>query len=94
MSRRVSVYEALSEAGGVLRTGDKKKVMVLQWGADRTLKTIPIDVSAIEKGRAPDNYFLRPGDQIFVPGNKWKTVDAIMKALPIISFARIFTGGF
>jgi polysaccharide export outer membrane protein len=94
MSRRLSVYEALSEAGGVLRTGDKKKVMVLQWGPDRTLKTIPIDVSAIEKGKAPDNYFLRPGDQIFVPGNKWKTLDAVLKALPIISFARIFTGGF
>ena len=94
MTRRVSVYEALTEAGGVLRTGDKKKVTVLQWGADRTLKPVVIDVAAIEKGKAPDNYFLRPGDQIFVPGNRWKTVDAIMKALPVISFARIFTGGF
>jgi polysaccharide export outer membrane protein len=93
MSRRVSVYEALSEAGGVLRTGDKRKVTVLHWDADRTLKPILIDVSAIEKGKAPDNYFLRPGDQVFVPGNKWKTVDAIIKALPVISFARIFTGG-
>lgn len=94
ITRRLSVYEALSEAGGVLRTGDKKKVTVLQWQPDRTLKAINIDVSAIEKGKAPDNYFLRPGDQIFVPGNRWKTVDAIMKALPVISFARIFTGGF
>jgi polysaccharide export outer membrane protein len=94
MTRRLSVYEALSEAGGVLRTGDKKKVLVLQWGADRTLKSIPIDVAAIEKGKAPDNYFLRPGDQIFVPGNRWKTVDSIMKALPVLSFARIFTGGW
>lgn len=94
MTRRVSVYEALSEAGGVLRTGDKKKVTVLRWTADRRLDPLTIDVSAIEKGKAPDNYFLRPGDQIFVPGNRWKTVDAIMKALPVISFARIFTGGF
>jgi polysaccharide export outer membrane protein len=94
MTRRVSVYEALTEAGGVLRTGNKKKVTVLQWSADRTLKPIIIDVAAIEKGKAPDNYFLRPGDQIFVPGNRWKTVDTIMKALPVISFARIFTGGF
>jgi polysaccharide export outer membrane protein len=94
MTRRVSVYEALTEAGGVLRTGNNKKVTVLQWGADRTLKPIVIDVAAIEKGKAPDNYFLRPGDQIFVPGNRWKTVDAIMKALPVISFARIFPGGF
>ena len=94
MSRRLSVYEALAEAGGVLGTGDKKKVVVLHWGADRVLKPIPIDVAAIEKGKAPDNYFLSPGDQIFVPGNRWKTVDKILKALPVISFARIFTGGF
>ena len=94
MSRRLSVYEALSEAGGVLRTGDKKKVVVLHWDADRMLKPIPVDVSAIERGKAPDNYFLRPGDQIFVPGNKWKTVDAVLKALPVLSFARVFTGGW
>jgi polysaccharide export outer membrane protein len=93
MSRRLSVYEAISEAGGILPTG-KKQVVVLHWNADRMLQTIPVDVAAIEKGKAPDNYFLRPGDQIFVPGNKWKRVDAVLKMAPILSFARIFTGGF
>jgi protein involved in polysaccharide export with SLBB domain len=94
MSRRLSVVEALNEAGGVLGTGDKKKVVVLHWNADRMIQQIPVDVAAIERGRSPDNYFLRPGDQIFVPGNRWKTVDKILKAMPVISFARIFTGGF
>ena len=94
MSRRMSVYEALAMAGGVLPTGDKKKVVVMQWQADRTMKLVPIDVAAIEKGRVPDNYFLRPGDQIFVPGNRYKTVQKVMNLLPIVSFARIFTGGF
>ena len=93
MTRRLSVYEALNEAGGILRTG-RKKVVVLRMDADRMLKSVVIDVAAIEKGKAPDNYFLRPGDQIVVPGNRWKTVDQILKALPVISFARIFTGGF
>jgi polysaccharide export outer membrane protein len=93
MSRRLSVYEALTEAGGILRTG-RKQVVVFHLDADRMLKPVMIDVAAIEKGKAPDNYFLRPGDQIFVPGNKWKTVDQVLKALPIISFARVFTGGF
>src|SRR3712207_2850428 len=92
MTRRLSVYEALNEAGGILRTG-KKKVVVLRMDADRMLKSVVIDVAAIEKGKAPDNYFLRPGDQIVVPGNRWKTVDQILKALPVISFARIFAGG-
>jgi protein involved in polysaccharide export with SLBB domain len=93
MSRRLSVYEALAEAGGILSTG-KKQVTVLHWNADRTMRQIPIDVAAIEKGKAADNYFLSPGDQIFVPGNRWKTVDKVLKALPVLSFARIFAGGF
>jgi protein involved in polysaccharide export with SLBB domain len=94
MTRRLSVVEALNEAGGVLGTGDKKKVVVLHWDADRMIRQIRVDVGAIEKGKAADNYFLSPGDQIFVPGNKWKTVKSVLDLLPIISFARIFTGGF
>ena len=94
MNRRLSVLEALNDAGGVLGTGDKKKVVVLHWDADRMVKQIRVDVAAIEKGKAPDNYFLSPGDQIFVPGNKWKRVESVIKLAPIISFARIFSGGF
>lgn len=93
MTRRLSVYEALNEAGGILRTG-KKQVVVLRLDADRMLKSVVIDVAAIEKGKAPDNYFLRPGDQIVVPGNKWKSLKAVMDLLPVVSFARIFTGGW
>jgi hypothetical protein len=78
----------------VLGTGNKKNVVVLHWDADRMVKPIPIDVSAIEKGKAPDSYFLSPGDQIFVPGNKWKRFEQVIKLAPILSFARIFTGGF
>src|ERR1043165_641059 len=94
MSRRLSVYEALNEAGGVLPTGDKKKVVVLHWNADRTMRTIPIDVAAIERGKAADNYFLSPGDQIVVPGNRFKSVQKVLSLLPVLSFARIFTGGW
>lgn len=94
MSRRMSVYEALNEAGGVLPTGDKKKVVVLRWNADRVMERQVIDVAAIERGRLADNYFLQPGDQVFVPGNRYKTVKEVLNFLPIISFARIFTGGF
>ena len=94
MTRRLSVLEALNEAGGVLGTGDKKKVVVLHWDADRMVRQISVDVAAIERGKAADNYFLSPGDQVFVPGNKWKRVESVIKLAPILSFARIFTGGF
>lgn len=94
MSRRLSVYEAVLDAGGILRTG-KKQVVLLRYNADRVIERQIIDIAAIEKGKLPDNYFLRPGDQILVPGNKWKTVDKFIQMIPVISFARIFaTGGF
>jgi polysaccharide export outer membrane protein len=92
MTRRLSVYEAIAEAGGILNTGDKHKVFVLHLGADRTLKQIPVDIAAIERGKAADSYFLSPGDSVVVPGNRYKTFQKWMQVLPILNFARIFTG--
>ncbi|HSE31159.1 MAG TPA: polysaccharide biosynthesis/export family protein [Pyrinomonadaceae bacterium] len=92
MSHRMTVTEAIAEAGGVLSTGDKSKVVVLRRQSDGMLQPIAVNVSAIYKGRAADNTYLVPGDQIVVPGNKFKTLQKIMSLTPILSFARIFTG--
>jgi polysaccharide export outer membrane protein len=93
MSRRLTVSEAVSEAGGVLSTGNRSKIVVLRRQADGNLKPIAVNLSAIYKGQAPDVTYLVPGDQVFVPGNKLKTLQKIMGFSPILSFARIFTGG-
>jgi len=91
MNHRLSVTEALAEAGGVLPTGDKSKIVVLRRQANGMLSTIPVNVAAVYKGKAPDNTYLVPGDQIIVPGNKLKTLQKIMGIASIASFARIFT---
>jgi protein involved in polysaccharide export with SLBB domain len=93
MSHRLTVTEALGEAGGILSTGDRSKVVVLRRQADGNLTPIPVNVSAIYKGKAPDVTYLVPGDQVIVPGNKLKSFQKIMTFFPILSFARIFTGG-
>lgn len=93
MNRRLTVTEALGEAGGVLQTGDRSKVVVLRRQADGNLTPIAVNVSAIYKGKAPDIVYLVPGDQVLVPGNKFKTFQKVMTLFPILSFARIFTGG-
>lgn len=93
MNHRLTVTEALAEAGGVLQTGDKSRVVVLRRQANGMLSPIAVNVSAIYKGRAADNTYLVPGDQIVVPGNKLKTLQKIMGFTSILSFARIFTGG-
>jgi protein involved in polysaccharide export with SLBB domain len=93
MSRRLTVTEALAEAGGVLDTGNKSKVVVLRRQSTGVLAQIPVNVSAIYKGKAADNTFLVPGDQIVVPGNTLKTIQKIMGMAQVASFARVFTGG-
>ncbi len=92
MSRRMTVTEAIAEAGGVLGTGDKSKIVVLRRQQDNSMAQIPVNVSDIYKGRAPDSTYLIPGDQIFVPGNRMKKLDGVFKLLQVVSFARIFTG--
>jgi len=93
MSRRMTVTEAIAEAGGVLQTGDKSKVVVLRRQINGSLAPIPVNVTAIYKRGVPDTTYLVPGDQILVPGNRLKKIQSIMGFLPILSFARIFTGG-
>lgn len=93
MSRRLSVTEAIAEAGGILQTGNRSKVYVLHRQADGVLKPIPVNVSAIYKGQAPDSVYLVPGDQVVVPGNTLKKLQTIMGFTQILSFANLFRGG-
>lgn len=90
MNRRMTVTEAIAEAGGVLNTGDKSKVRVLRRKADGQMGEIVVNVSAIYKGKELDNTYLAPGDQILVPGNKLKKFQTIMGFANVLSFARIF----
>lgn len=92
MARRISIYEAIGEAGGIAETGSKKNVIIIRLGADGKLVTQTVNLGSIEKGKA-EMVFLSPGDQVIVQGNMMKKLDGIMKVFSIFSFARIF-GGF
>ena len=94
MTRRLSVTEALYLAQGVLDTGNKKKVVVNRRMPDGFLRPQVIDVAAIEKCKQPDNFFLEPGDQVLVPGNRMKSVERWIRLASMASLFRIFTGGF
>jgi protein involved in polysaccharide export with SLBB domain len=94
MSHRMTVTEAIAEAGGVLGTGDRSKVTVLRRGQDGVLAQIPVNVSAVYKGRVADTTYLVPGDQIIVPGNKLKKVQQILAFSNVLNFARIFGLGW
>jgi protein involved in polysaccharide export with SLBB domain len=94
MTRRLSVSEAVAEAGGVLATGNRSKVFVLRKQQDGTLKPIPVNLTAVYKGQAPDSTYLVPGDQVIVPGNKLKKWQQIMSFTQVLGFANMFRGGW
>lgn len=80
MTRRMTVREAVVLSGGILPTGDKGKVQIARAGQPNM---IAVNFKDLEKGKGVDE-FLAPGDIIFVPGNRFKT---IQKYLQIVQTA-------
>jgi polysaccharide export outer membrane protein len=90
MPRRMTITEALAEVGGILRTGDKKKVAILRHNAGGPPALITVNVAEIYKGKSRD-IELSPGDQVIVPGSRIKRVEQALQTFgPIVSFASIF----
>ncbi len=82
MDRKVSVYDAILDAGGVTRNGDRKKVAIVSVGRDGKLARRIVNLAEIDAGRAPVVY-LSPGDQVFVPGKGFsmqKVFDVLTRA--------------
>jgi polysaccharide export outer membrane protein len=91
MTRRVSIYEAIVESGGVLKNGDRKRVMIYRQ-SEKGLTQIPIDLQAIERGKA-EMVYLVPGDQVFIPDAGFKlSVSNVFKVLEKASLVRILFG--
>jgi polysaccharide export outer membrane protein len=93
MARRISIMDAIGEAGGIAETGSKKNVLLLRMGPDGKLVSQSINLGMIEKGKN-EMIFLNPGDQVVVQGNMFKTLSKVTNLLSFASFARVFTGGF
>jgi protein involved in polysaccharide export with SLBB domain len=67
MDRKVSVYEAILEAGGVTREGDKNKIALVSYGKDGRLSRRVVSLKDMEAGKS-EMIYLNPGDQVFVTG--------------------------
>jgi polysaccharide biosynthesis/export protein len=82
MNRRYNIYEAVAEAGGIAKEGDKKRVLLVRLDQKGGYSQTVIDFDKVLSGREPIPYLL-PGDQIIVPEKKWsltKIVDIIGRA--------------
>ncbi len=92
MDRKVSLYEAIVESGGILKDGDKKRVTLYRFNAQGRLTPQTVNLLEIERGKA-DMVFLNPGDQVFVPDQGFKlNVNTIFKILEKASVARLLFG--
>jgi polysaccharide export outer membrane protein len=90
LDRKVSLYEAVIEAGGVTKEGNKKKIALVRFDPQGKLVRQEVNLADIESGKAPMIY-LNPGDQVFVPG-KGFTIDTIFKTLEKVSIVRLLFG--
>lgn len=92
MDRKVSLYEAIAESGGVLKEGDKKRVTLYRLDAQGKLVPRVFSLVDFERGKA-EMVYLNPGDQIFVPDAGFKlNADNIFKILERASIARLLFG--
>lgn len=82
MDRKVSVYEAILDAGGVTKDGNKKKVALVSYGKDGRLTRRVVNLADMEAGKA-DMIYLSPGDQVFVTGKGF----SLSKAFDILGRA-------
>ncbi len=90
MDRKISVYEAILDAGGVAKGGDKKKAYIISYASDGHLTKREVSISDMESGKTAMVY-LNPGDQVFVPG-KGFSIDTIFDALGKASVVRFLFG--
>jgi polysaccharide export outer membrane protein len=92
MDRKVSLYEAIVEAGGVLKDGDKKRVTLYRLDPQGRLAPQSVNLIEMERGKA-EMIYLNPGDQVFVPDAGFKlNVSTIFKILEKASLARLLFG--
>ncbi len=90
LDRKISVYEAIIDAGGVAKGGDKNKTVVVSYNKDGRLSRRVVNMSQIEAGKA-EMIFLNPGDQVFVPG-KGFSIEKVFDYLGRASAARMLFG--
>ena len=79
MSKKMSVYEAILDAGGPTKNANQDKVYVVSYAKGGRLERKQVSLSQMEKGKA-DMVYLNPGDQVFVSG-KGFTIDKFFELI-------------
>jgi len=90
MDRKISVYEAIIDAGGVAKGGDRKKAVIISYNLQGRLTKRIVSLADMESGKA-EMVYLAAGDQVFVPG-KGFSIDTVFDVLGKASMVRLLFG--
>jgi polysaccharide export outer membrane protein len=87
MERRVTLWEALVEAGGITKEGNKSKVMLYRYGPTGNLTAQSVNLESMRNGKSA-MIELRPGDQIFVPSTRsdLRMIFSILEKASLVRF--------
>ena len=90
LDRKVSVYEAVVESGGVAKDGNLKRVVVYSYNGQGKITSKMINLAEIQRGRG-EMVFINPGDQVFVSG-KGFSIEKVFDILSKASVVRLLMG--
>ncbi len=90
MNRRYSLYEAVVEAGGIVKEGDRKRVLLVRLTPDGGFTQTVVDFDKLIAGKMEVPYLV-PGDQIIVPEKKW-SFTKILDSISRVSALRVLLG--
>lgn len=90
MNRRYNIYEAVAEAGGIAKDGDKSRVLLVRMNSQGGLTQTVVDFDKMLKGKQ-QIYYLVPGDQIIVPEKRW-SLTKVLEIVGTASAVRILFG--
>ena len=90
MNRRYNLYEAIADAGGIDKEGDKSRILLIRFDSKGGLTQMVFDMDKFMKGKAEMPYLV-PGDQIVVPEKRW-SLTKVANILNRASMLRILFG--
>ena len=90
MARRYNLYEAIAEAGGIAKEGDKGRVLLVRLNPDGGISQTVYNMNTLMKGNVEVPHLV-PGDQIIVPEKRW-SVAKIMNVVSQAGMLRILFG--
>ena len=90
MSRRYNLYEAIAEAGGIDKEGDRKRILLVRLNQNGGTTQSVFDINKLMKGNAEVPYLV-PGDQLIVPEKRW-SLTKIVSTISQASMLRVLFG--